>query len=438
VFNRETQRALLLTLGTVLFLKLVVVLLVLPKVGEYLPYSGIGGFGDRYDRIAENMLAGNGYRIDPDTSETLLRGPGYVLLLTGMFYLFGKSIAAVQVVNIVCGLATAYLIVLITKQWVMRSPEPPGGGHTIEWAPLIPAVLFLFHPAVLVAESRGASESLFTLLLTAVVYLSYASMRSNRVSDFMMAGFLLGLAMLVRSTPALIPIVFFAYALVKASSAGGARLAVVRNFFVMGLAAFIVLAPWGLRNYFLTGEFLLTTTVKGTTAYQGLYVNKNFGSGKDRNPLLVEATREQDAIADELGLKHRYDFFNLFYSAKDEVRFDRYLFQRVVEEYKASPGLLLKSCFLNFAGFWFLGKSATATYLNAVLTVPLLVMAGWGIYSGYRRGFDIVPLVLVMGAFIAPHVPILGVARYHFPLIPFLVILATIPFIDVKPRKARA
>jgi hypothetical protein len=429
---------LLLILGATLSLKLLVFLLVMPMVAEYLPYSSIGAFSDRYDLIAENLLAGNGYRIHPDTSETLLRSPGYVFLLTGLFYLFGKSIAAAQVVNVLCGVATAYLIVLMTKRWVMPSLAGPGGGNTIEWASLVPAVLFLFHPGIVISESRGTVESLFTLLLTAVVYFLYASIRSNRAKDFMMAGILLGLAMLVKSTPALIPVVFFPYLLVRAKSAGVTGLAVVRNFFVMGLAAFIVLAPWGLRNYFLTGEFLLTSTVKGTTAYQGLYVNRHFGSGKDRDPLLVEATRAQDAMADELGLKHRHDFFNLFYSAKDEVRFDRYVFQRVVDTYKASPSLLLKSCLLNFGGFWFVGKSAGATYLNLVLTVPLLFMVGWGIWSGYRRRFDITPLILAICAFIAPHLPILGVARYHIPLIPFLAILATIPFFGTNSRKAGA
>lgn len=438
LLNKETRRALLVILGATLLLKLIVVLVVMPKVGEHLPYSFIGGFTDRYDRIAENLLAGNGYRIDPDTSETLLRGPGYVFLLAGLFYLFGKSIAAAQVFNILCGLATAYLIVLITKRWIMPEREVPAGGHAIEWAPLVPAVVFLFHPGIILSESRGAGESLFTVLFTAVVYLLYRSIRSNGARDFMLTGFVLGLAMLVKSTPALIPIVFFPYFLVKAKPWGVSYLVVVRNFVIMGLAAFIVLAPWGVRNYFLTGEFLLSTTVKGTTADQGLYVNKNFGSGKDRDVLLNEATRKQDAVADELGLEHRFDFFNLFYSAKDEVRFDRYLFEQVVKEYKASPALLLKSCILNFSGFWFLGKSEEATYLNVGLTVPLLLLAGWGIISGFRRGFDIVPLVLVMCAFIAPHLPILGVARYHIPLIPFLAILATIPFINVNARKVRA
>ena len=418
-------------LGVTLVLKLVLVLLVIPIITEHLPYT-IGGFVDRYDNIAENLLAGNGYRIYPDTSETLLRSPGYVLLLSGLFFLFGKSLAAAQIVNILCGLATAYVIVLITRQWVMPKSTGSDGDSNVEWALLLPALLFLLYPGVILAETRGGVESIFMLLLTSLVLLLYRSIYSNRSRDFVVAGIALGLTMLVKSTPALIPVVFFPYLLLKAKPTGVARTSVVTNFAIMGLVAFIMLAPWGLRNYALTGEFLLTSTVKGTTAHQGLYLNKNFGSGQDRDTLIIEATDQQSAIADELGLEHRHEFFNLFYSTRDEVSFDRYLFQGVVEEYIAAPGLLLKSCILNFGGFWFLGRSSGATYLNIALAGPLLIIAGWGTYSGYRRRFDITPLILVMGAFIAPHLPILGVARYHVPLIPFLAILAAIPFMKTR------
>lgn len=431
MLNKRSQRALLIILCTTLVLKLAVVLLVIPKVTEYLPYT-IGGFVDRYDSIAENLLAGNGYRVYPDTSETLLRSPGYVLLLTGLFSLFGKSLAAAQIVNILCGLATAYVIVLITVKWVIPRTASIDNGSNIEWTLLLPAVLYLFYPGIILAETRGGVESLFTLLLTGFVFLLYRVIEFNRYKDFAAAGAALGLTMLVKSTPALIPVVFFPYLLLRAKPSGVTWSSVVAKFTVMGLAAFIVLAPWGLRNYELTGEFLLTSTVKGTTAQQGLYVNKHFGSGRNRDSLLREATAQESAIADELGMKHRHEFFPVFYTTRDEVNFDHYLFQRVVEEYMAAPGLLLKSCILNFAGFWFLGKSSGATYLNMVLVCPLLIIAGWGTYSGYRRRFNITPLILVTGAFIVPHLPILGVARYHVPLIPFLVILATIPFMNIR------
>ena len=435
MLNKKIQRALLLILGATLAFKLVVVLLVIPNVTEHLPYM-IGKFVDRYDVIAQNLLAGNGYRIYPDTSETLLRSPGYVLLLTGVFYLFGYSLAAAQVVNILCGLATAYIIVLITMRIIPASTDP-GSSSTLDWAPLLPAIVFLFYPGIILAETRAGVESLFMLLFTTLVYLLYCAIHSNHAKHFMLAGFTLGIAMLVKSTPALIPVVLFPYVLWKGQSTRVLRTSVITNFVVMGLAAFIVLAPWGLRNYSLTGEFMLTSTVKGTTAHQGLHVNKNFGSGKDRDILLKEATNKQSGIADDLGMRHRHEFFNIFYSTKDEVNLDRHLSRIVVDEYMAAPGLFVRSCILNFVGFWFLGKSSGATYLNIVLVVPLLLAVGWGTYSGYRRRFDITPLILVIGAFILPHLPILGVARYHVPLIPFLMILATIPFMKTscKDRK---
>jgi 4-amino-4-deoxy-L-arabinose transferase-like glycosyltransferase len=408
------------------------VLLVIPQLAEHFPYQ-IGRFMDLYDQIALNLLAGNGYRLHPETSETLLRTPGYVFVLTGIFYLFGYSLAAAQVVNILFGIATAYVIVLIAKRWVMRTSTSLSSDGAVEWAPLVPAMLFLFHPGVIFSETRGGVESLFMLLLTGFVYFLYSSIRTNRVKDFILAGITLGLAMLVKSTPALIPIVFFPYLLLRGESRGMTQTSIIMNFVIMGLAAFIMLAPWGLRNYALTGEFSLTSSVKGTAAHHGLYVNKNFASGKDRDPLLKEANREQASIADQLGLEYRGgrrdSYFKAFYSAKDEIKFDHHLSHLVVDEYMTSPGLFLKSCALNFGGFWFRGKASSSTYLNIGLTAPLLLLACWGIYSGYRRGFDVTPLILVIGAFILPHLPILGVARYHIPLIPFLAILATIPFV---------
>ena len=38
-------------------------------------------FPDRYDLIASNLIEGNGYRFFPDTAETTIRTPGFVLAL---------------------------------------------------------------------------------------------------------------------------------------------------------------------------------------------------------------------------------------------------------------------------------------------------------------------------------------------------------------------
>ena len=64
-----------------------------------------------------------------------------------------------------------------------------------------------------------------------------------------------------------------------------------------------------------------------------------------------------------------------------------------------------------------------------VLTLPLVVLVGFGIHDGIRRRLDIWPIVLVAGTVMLMHLPVLGVARHHVPLIPFLLILAVIPFV---------
>src|SRR3954447_25037580 len=49
-------------------------------------------FADGYELIAWNFVQGNGYRMYPDTSLTMLRTPGFVLLLSLIFAVFGKSL----------------------------------------------------------------------------------------------------------------------------------------------------------------------------------------------------------------------------------------------------------------------------------------------------------------------------------------------------------
>src|SRR5579885_2325011 len=50
-------------------------------------------FPDQYDLLAQNLIDGHGYRFLPETASTTIRTPGFVLVLAGLFFLFGKSLA---------------------------------------------------------------------------------------------------------------------------------------------------------------------------------------------------------------------------------------------------------------------------------------------------------------------------------------------------------
>ena len=52
-------------------------------------------FPDDYNLIADNLINGHGYRVYADTSETMLRSPGFVLVLAGIFALWGQTLLTV-------------------------------------------------------------------------------------------------------------------------------------------------------------------------------------------------------------------------------------------------------------------------------------------------------------------------------------------------------
>src|SRR5579862_5056551 len=72
-------------------------------------------YADGYDDLANNIVSGHGYRMLPDTAKTMMREPGYPLVLAGLFSLFGPNFAAVKLANMVVTFATAWLIIGITR-----------------------------------------------------------------------------------------------------------------------------------------------------------------------------------------------------------------------------------------------------------------------------------------------------------------------------------
>ena len=369
-------------------------------------------YADGYDQLAENLAEGNGYRFYPDTARTLLREPGYPILLAGIFLAFGKNFTAVKLTNMALALATAYLLSRIARKLSTS-------GLLILGAPL----LFLFHPETLFAESRGGVEILFACVLTLYILTVYRALESNRWWDYLVSGIILGLTVLIRSTPILFPFILLGYLLFIARARRQKAL-VFRNFALIMIAMAVVLAPWVIRNYSLTGKFVPTASVLGVAAHAGFYISSHQGIGNVA--LDTEAARERDMLARELGYSFRAGYYQYFYSSADEVAFSQYLFRRVLGEYENSPLLLVKTVGLNLIRFWYGGKTWMSVAVNAALQTPFLVLAILGIAFFLKNGRfkDIAPPVLLIVYVVAVSTPILAQARYSVPLVPFVSMLA--------------
>jgi hypothetical protein len=372
---------------------------------------------DGYNLLAANLESGHGYRFFPDTAPTLMREPGYPFLLAGIFDVFGVSIRAVQIVNVCFTICSAFLIALLV-----------GRLSSEETAIFIAPMLFLFHPGTLIAESRAGVESTFTLLLAVFMLLLHRANQSRRSRDHAIAGAVLGVAILVRSTPILFAVALVLYQLVFERGAIKTRV-ILRNFAVMVGAILIVLSPWVIRNYRLTGRFVPTASVLGVSAQAGQYICQHLGEGRPWYLLDREASRQRGAIATGLGykLKAGEEYYQFFYNPQDELNFSSYLFHKVVTTYHSSPSLCLKCMSFNLANFWIAGKNWQSRLLNCVVQLPLLICAVWGFIICRRGNRCLGTLMMLLILYsMAVSVPILAQARYSVPLLPLTASLSAV------------
>ena len=398
---------------SILFIiKLILVILTPVILSKFLPnFYDIGHFPDGYRLIANNLINGNGFRFFPETAETIMRPPGYITILSILFYFFGESILAAQILNVIMALATAYVIKSICK---ILTDQPCVGNFAF--------FIYLFHPATILSETRGGYEILFAFLITVFIYVLYRAIESNKYQTYFLSGICLGLTMLVKSITMTFPIFFISYLGYIYKFKIKTSLLIKFGCFLAGIC--LIYSPWVIRNYYLTGYFVPAMTIKGVVAYQGMYLNKNRHVDINIRDKHNASSQEINSIAREAGFNFKEGFFPYFYSTKDEVKFDKMMFKLVIEEYKKDPIFLLKCCMLNFFRFWF-GGDNSAVYLNAVLTIPFLLLTLMGVFKGYRQNIKIGPIVLFIISYIMPHLPLLAEARFHVPLVPLLSIFVS-------------
>jgi hypothetical protein len=396
--------------GLALILHVILLFVVLPKISLRLHGAyNQEEYADGYDQLAANLVSGNGYRMLPDTAETLMREPAYPILLAGIFSVFGNDFTAVKVVNMLMAFAVAWLMTRLARD-LSTDPSVIFG----------PPLLFLFHPGTLVAESRGGVEVLFTLLVVLFISTLNTAVKRNGTWDYIVSGAVLGLTILVRSTPILFPAALLAYLLVFKRE--DARRVILRNVSVMVVAMFVVLSPWIIRNYSLTGQFVPTASVVGVSAQTGQYILTHHSSDDRRTDREAAAVRN-DAARD-LGYPFKHGYYQYFYSSKDELRFSNYLLKSVFDEYRRSPGLFFRVIGMNLMNFWIGGKTGDSVKMNVILQVPFLILAIVGAALAIRNGQvdKVAPMLIFMTYIIGISLPILAQARYSVPLIPFLSI----------------
>src|SRR5581483_9705279 len=410
-------RTLLITLFIAgLVVTAMVVLVVLPRSASTLDY-GLQ-LGDLYDFIGNNLALGHGYRVDVNMGETMMREPGYPLLMAGVFKITGYGVVGPRIACIALAFAAALILRLLAL-------EITGNGVVS----VIAALMFLLYPANLVAEARAGVEMLCVSTVLLFMLALYRALQSGSIWQYGMGGLLLGVASLVRSEVILFPSLVLLYLLFTSSDWRERGKALLRMS-VLGIAALTVMSPWIIRNYLLVHQFVPTTTLSGVAAQEGLYTCKHLPEDEEFFSSQRGAGHERSEIAKQLGF--RFDgtyYYQFFYIPQDELAFNRVLLSSVSKEYRSSPALLADCAAKNlFFKFWFLGKTPRATYLNIFVQSPLLLLAFGGVIVLYKRKhLQKAAMVLLYIAYVPlVHAAIIAHARHSMFVVPFLAVLAAI------------
>jgi 4-amino-4-deoxy-L-arabinose transferase-like glycosyltransferase len=411
------DRFTLLTLSVALLITAAILFLLVPSLEKAFPRTYGMDFTDGYDLIATSIAQGTGYRWRAGTGETMIREPGYPLFLAAVFKIFGCHIAAARFANWLLSMGIAIM--------VMRLAQLITGSRRTA---LIAALLFLFHPGTLIAEARGGVEILFIFVLCLFMLALYRAVERGTLRTYLLAGLALGVVFQVRSTPLIFPAMLLLYLTLAAKNARQ-RLGAVLKVAVLLVGMGIVMIPWVIRNYMLVHEFVPTTTLKGVALQEGQYVCRNLSLNTDFYAVGRGAGSERGVLANRLGYQFEGEqYFQVFFSPRDEWTFNNILFQQAQDVYVRDPGLLATCVGKNLLKFWFLGKTWKITELNMLLQLPLLALALGGLYLLLKAGLLLrVGMILAMVlSIMAVHLLTVAEARYSIPVFALLAIPASV------------
>jgi hypothetical protein len=208
---------------------------------------------------AKSLAGGHGYAIlGHPTAFFPVGWPGF---LAGLFLLTSPSYAAIEVLNLVLWAVTGGLVYVLGHRL---------GGRGVG---MVAGILVAVAPTITIYAMRAPSEVLFIPLMLIVCLLLTGSRETPSVRRAAIAGVLLGIAILVRSTAELLPLLLPLWLLLRRPRRESWRAALV-----LAVTSGLVLVPWAVRNEVVMHTLTLSTN-GGYTIWIGANPDATGGFG---------------------------------------------------------------------------------------------------------------------------------------------------------------
>ena len=200
----------------------------------------IGGDSLQYFQPVYDLLQGKGFTL------SLKRPPLYPWMLYAFQVTFGPSFVPVIAFQHLLGAGTVAL-----TYWIGRLAWDPDDAVRTRWIGALAALLVAFSSPTLRWEHMLMSDGAFTFLFTLIVLLIVYGLGKAAWWPWALAGFLLGLAILLRSAGQVVLLVVPVMVLLVERSW---RAALAKTLVMFAICA-VVTVPWMLRNRAVHGAF---------------------------------------------------------------------------------------------------------------------------------------------------------------------------------------
>ena len=390
-------------------------------------------FGDSetYWQLARQIATAQPYRYQADGYEAaVFRTPGYPLLLAPLFLPAGQSPAVLwaRVQSAVFGAMAAAAVWLLAFRLFDRR------------AALVAGLIAAVYPGAVATSVLVLTEAPFSVLMILQLCLWGAAWRCERPARALGLGLGVGVlaaaAVLVRPswllfTPAVVGLSWLTSWLARRRAAvpsadakdssnnrPGNRTAPAWNEPRVGLAVFaamlIVLAPWWIRNWQVTGRFVPTTLQVGASLYDGLSPTATGASDMAFVDRFVEAEKSRNAVATE----------------SLEVRLDRRMRSEAVAWAARHPAEAARLALVKIGRMWNVWPNEPrlsawpVRLIVAGAYVPIMILAFVGAWRTFHLGLPYMLCWFPAVYFTLLHAVFVSSIRYREPPMLALIVLA--------------
>lgn len=302
---------------------------------------GDRAFENEFGVLVQNMLNGNGYsyysvssegKIAPEYSDAAIyhipsayMPPGYPFFLTCITFFTGDNNSAPYFVEIIQALLAAITSVLLYKIVAIKFNAKIA---------FFSALLFCFYPILVFSASQITAVTLYLFFNILTVFSLIKGEQTEHTCWYYTAGLAFGLLILSRGQ-VLLYFPFIAVWIFAVSKKKRFKKAIV----FIGITV-LVLAPWGIRNFYQFGKLTSLTLSGGISLWQGQNENATGTRSEYTNPSVEISDNLRNQI---ISLKPTKDY---------EFILDKIYFKEALSFMKRYPLSVIRLSFKKLTFYW--------------------------------------------------------------------------------------